>query len=97
MIKPLRNDLLVKLPPVKDKVTAGGIIVVHRDMGTTKQTTTRDPWMFVEDLGPQFNDSSIKVGNKILVVNGQFRVVHTADDGTEYAIVKYEDLVGVFE
>jgi len=26
-----------------------------------------------------------------------FVVVHTADDGTEYAIVKYEDLVGVFE
>jgi len=87
--KPVTNHILVKLAPVSE-TSKGGILLPN-------QKKTRSQKMLVLAVGSLVEHC--KVGDYILVENGEFKPLKHEDFNSEeeYAITKETCVIGVFE
>lgn len=87
-MKPINNNLLVKLDAVKTQ-SAGGVIF-------TEKTKKRDQFATVLAVGPRAQH--IKVGQRILFNNGQFKLMPEKYVGeSDVAIISEDEVIGYFE
>ena len=92
-IKVLHDNVLVELPPVKEKMTDSGI-----SLGD-KVTETRDFQMTVVAVGDDV--TTIKAGDFVEVYIGDvFNIIKSSpalDNNKQYAIIKEKDVIAIYE
>lgn len=89
MLKPIKNNILIKLAP-RTNQTASGIILSREK---------REQWAEIVDLGSSVDTKTFKIGQRIMVELGKFKLVDVNDGepNREYAIVDQDYIIGIFE
>lgn len=85
-LKPLHDNILVKIDKATEKKTSGGIVL-------TGKTKKEENYGTVLSLGPD-TPSDLEVGMKVMFVDTAI-VTTELDDGTEARLYKAESILGI--